>query len=177
MTLTSTVERFCVWCNAERQVHAETGRCQTCGRSTARGDALPPPSNSLAPTAPTRNGTSAQPPVPEKLVLPETPTLRRWVELTRSLADGFQASAAKAADRARASDAESRRLANAAAGFAGLLAQIGLAEPAAAKSHPRRLPAGRWAREHEACVKCGKTDRPHKAHGLCARCHPGGNRP
>jgi hypothetical protein len=28
----------------------------------------------------------------------------------------------------------------------------------------------RWAREYDACVNCGRTDRPHNAHGLCKRC-------
>jgi len=29
----------------------------------------------------------------------------------------------------------------------------------------------RWAREHDECVECGTTDRPHRALGLCGRCY------
>ena len=27
-----------------------------------------------------------------------------------------------------------------------------------------------WAREHDRCVECGRTERPHAAHGYCDRC-------
>lgn len=30
---------------------------------------------------------------------------------------------------------------------------------------------GQWAEDHDACVRCGTTDRPHAARGHCARCH------
>lgn len=33
----------------------------------------------------------------------------------------------------------------------------------AAWAHP-------WAENHEYCVDCGTTDRPHSAHGKCLRC-------
>lgn len=29
---------------------------------------------------------------------------------------------------------------------------------------------GRWARDHDCCVRCGMTDRIHAGHGLCRRC-------
>jgi Zn finger protein HypA/HybF involved in hydrogenase expression len=32
-------------------------------------------------------------------------------------------------------------------------------------------PARRWSRTHTACRTCGTTTVPHKARGLCQRCH------
>lgn len=29
---------------------------------------------------------------------------------------------------------------------------------------------GRWAKEHDRCVRCGTAERPHRKHGLCERC-------
>src|SRR5262249_39809884 len=29
---------------------------------------------------------------------------------------------------------------------------------------------GRWASQFDACIDCGTTDRPHRAHGRCKRC-------
>src|SRR4051812_41960167 len=93
MTSPSTVERFCIFCDADRQVHALTGRCQSCGRST--GDPLPRTSNGPV-MPPARSAT--------KLVLTETAELRRWVDLTRSLAEKLKGRSVKAeqfADRFR----------------------------------------------------------------------------
>ncbi len=28
----------------------------------------------------------------------------------------------------------------------------------------------RWAREHDACIRCGGTDRPHAGNGYCSKC-------
>jgi hypothetical protein len=36
--------------------------------------------------------------------------------------------------------------------------------------HPQK-PAGRWSREHDACVSCGRTDVPHNAKGRCRSCY------
>lgn len=33
-----------------------------------------------------------------------------------------------------------------------------------------RRPEG-WSWEHASCVECGRTDRPHFAHGLCTPCY------
>ncbi len=30
---------------------------------------------------------------------------------------------------------------------------------------------GRWAKKYTQCVRCGKTDQPHAAKGVCRRCH------
>lgn len=30
---------------------------------------------------------------------------------------------------------------------------------------------GRWSREHDRCVECGGSDRPHSSHGLCEPCN------
>lgn len=29
---------------------------------------------------------------------------------------------------------------------------------------------GRWATHYDACIDCGTTERPHRAHGRCNRC-------
>lgn len=29
----------------------------------------------------------------------------------------------------------------------------------------------RWSAEHDACSKCGTTETPHRAHGMCDRCY------
>lgn len=34
-----------------------------------------------------------------------------------------------------------------------------------------RLPEGKWAKEHDRCIECGRTDRPHMAKGLCKPCY------
>jgi hypothetical protein len=34
----------------------------------------------------------------------------------------------------------------------------------------KRPEVRRWAREHDRCVECGTTERPHWAHGYCDRC-------
>lgn len=39
------------------------------------------------------------------------------------------------------------------------------------KSKKRADRPRRWAQEHEACVACGGTDRPHSGGGLCDRCY------
>lgn len=36
------------------------------------------------------------------------------------------------------------------------------------KSWPRKN--GRWSMKHDACVVCGKTERPHISRGRCKRC-------
>jgi len=28
-----------------------------------------------------------------------------------------------------------------------------------------------WAKDHDSCIKCGTTDRPHKGRGLCTTCY------
>jgi len=30
--------------------------------------------------------------------------------------------------------------------------------------------AARWSRDHDACIGCDTTARPHRAHGRCKRC-------
>jgi hypothetical protein len=32
------------------------------------------------------------------------------------------------------------------------------------------LPVGRWSRDYDACIDCGRTDRTHMAKGRCKRC-------
>ncbi|MCA1669689.1 MAG: HNH endonuclease [Thermomicrobia bacterium] len=34
--------------------------------------------------------------------------------------------------------------------------------------HPK---INRWSRKHDRCVKCGTTERPHNARGLCCNCY------
>lgn len=34
-----------------------------------------------------------------------------------------------------------------------------------------KLRRGQWSLDHERCTQCGRTDRPHKARGLCASCY------
>lgn len=34
----------------------------------------------------------------------------------------------------------------------------------------RSLTPMQWARHYERCVRCGRTDAPHKGNGACARC-------
>ena len=36
---------------------------------------------------------------------------------------------------------------------------------------PRRAADWRWSRDHDACRRCGTTDLPHVARGLCTSCH------
>jgi hypothetical protein len=31
--------------------------------------------------------------------------------------------------------------------------------------------SGKWATHHDRCRRCGTTDRPHRAKGLCKRCY------
>jgi ribosomal protein S14 len=31
-------------------------------------------------------------------------------------------------------------------------------------------PPKRWARDYDACIRCGQTDKDHEGHGLCRRC-------
>lgn len=35
----------------------------------------------------------------------------------------------------------------------------------------RQEKPGRWAREHDACIDCGSTERKHICHGRCGRCY------
>lgn len=44
-----------------------------------------------------------------------------------------------------------------------------LTDAARHMSHHRRIE--RWAEQHDACVECGGTDRPHAGGGLCRRCY------
>lgn len=37
--------------------------------------------------------------------------------------------------------------------------------------HPHRHAGERWSRQHDHCVDCGGTNRPHEAHGLCRKCY------
>lgn len=34
----------------------------------------------------------------------------------------------------------------------------------------RRRKPGQWARDHDRCIACGTTERPHQGHGLCGTC-------
>lgn len=166
MNQPSTVERYCIGCGTERQVHIETGRCQTCGRATAHTTALPLNGMALAPTA------QPAPRTAERLVLAETPQLRRWVQQTRDLADTFKERAAKSDAFAQRFQSEAQTLARAARAFAGLLSQIGIDAPPPKSTSAltaRRL-SGRWSLAHDKCSRCGRTDRKHKALGLCEGC-------
>lgn len=37
--------------------------------------------------------------------------------------------------------------------------------------HPRLHKIDTWSRKQETCANCGRSDRPHKARGLCNVCH------
>ena len=34
-----------------------------------------------------------------------------------------------------------------------------------------KLPPGKWSKNYDACVKCGKTDAKHAGQGMCLRCY------
>lgn len=179
MTQSYVSPRFCIHCDKEQPTHTETLRCQACGRVTAETDIPVRVRQPLAGSSP--NGLArADVPKPEKLVLQETPQLRRWIDQTKALADTFQERATKSLGFAEQFQTEAKQLQMAAQAFAGLLRQIGI-EPrprhteSADGAEPQRyvgrpMPPGKWARAHDACVKCGRTDRKHKAHGLCSGC-------
>lgn len=39
------------------------------------------------------------------------------------------------------------------------------------EAHPPLHVSGRWSRDHDRCVDCTTTNRPHMADGRCARCY------
>lgn len=52
---------------------------------------------------------------------------------------------------------------------------VKVAEGPASTDRPKRaanasLPAGRWSRKFDACIKCGRTEVRHVANGRCASC-------
>ena len=40
-----------------------------------------------------------------------------------------------------------------------------------AGSGPRSKPPGRWARDYDACLRCGRADRRYNGRGLCGTCY------
>lgn len=36
---------------------------------------------------------------------------------------------------------------------------------------PGPAPLNRWARQHDRCIDCNRTDRPHMGFGRCTRCY------
>lgn len=168
MQAPSTITRFCIYCDKERQVHAETGRCQSCGKRTATGEVL----ERLQQPTGASNGQSANP-SPPKLVLTETASLRKWVALTREVATDLAERAQRSADSAKTLQIDAQRLQQAATAFGQLLGQIGI-EPAptpgsASVGRVARL-NGRWSQAYDACIDCGRTDRKYAAHGRCRAC-------
>lgn len=173
----STVIRFCLHCDKETAVHAETLRCQTCGLPTARGEMLDrlkqqSPNGAAGPTVLRPSTPSPPSPAPEKLVLEETPLLRRWAALTQEVGDKLQERAERSKKFAQQYSAEAKQLQQAASAFSGLIGQISIQTPAAreAGKSPRK-PPGAWARDSERCIQCGTTDVPHAARGYCKRCY------
>lgn len=160
-----TTERFCLNCGRERQVDGETGRCLTCGRPTARGEVLEQlrKSATVGAAKPASSIASPAPPEKHRLRLPSNPATRHWVKQTQALADGLKRAADEARVRAQAATEEAERLSRAAAAFAGLLDQVEVPVESETVRH-------QWSRKFEACQKCGKTEHPHKAHGMCSRC-------
>jgi uncharacterized paraquat-inducible protein A len=150
-----TTQRFCISCGGDRRVDIETSRCTVCGKPTARGEAL--------------EQLQAQAAARAAMVLPGTPTSRRWIEQTRALAENFRTAAAAAEARAKAAAAEADQLGRAARAFEGLLAQVVLPD-APQKALPRPRLGSAWSRKFDACVSCGTTVVPHKARGLCNNC-------
>jgi hypothetical protein len=181
MTIPSTTERYCINCDADRQVHIETGRCQTCGRVAVRGDAAEAVRAQAAVRAASINGNGHMAhgtAAPDKLMLPETAELRQWVSLTERVAGRLKERADRSAGLAKQFDAEATQFKRAASAFAGLLSQVGI-EPKGQAAMPDGQPPtkrsgsqlnGRWSMSYEACVDCGRTDRKHAARGRCQAC-------
>jgi hypothetical protein len=46
---------------------------------------------------------------------------------------------------------------------------IGMMRPHIARGEPKAVPTS-WARDHDACLDCGTSDRSHRANGRCKRC-------
>lgn len=158
------VQRFCFHCDAERAVDAETFRCQSCGHPTARGEVV---DRLRAETAVRTNGTAVSAPA-EPLELPDTTAMRKWIDQTRALAEGFAASAAKKREQATQLAAEASRLQRAADAYRGLLSQLQVP-----RIEPMALPSGggnRWAKGFDACIDCGRSSVKHIAHGRCGTC-------
>lgn len=149
----SVIERYCVWCRADRKIHADTGRCQTCGKNAG----LPQSPNGVG-----AHASASAPQAAAKLILTETPELRRWLDLTRALAEKFTARAERSRKFADQFQAEADQLKTAAQAFAGLLDQLSIEQRTDAKA---------WSARHAACVNCGTTTRKHVARGLCTRCY------
>jgi hypothetical protein len=170
MTTLRTIDVYCVTCGEDGQADADTGKCVKCGRQTIRttretlavGQQIIR-GNGTAPVAPTTT--------PKPLKLTSTPATQRWIEQTTALAESFSKVAAEASERAAAATAEAERLRKAATAFRLLLTQVEVERGAESEQATKRdRKHGRWARNYDACVGCGTTERGHKAHGLCGRC-------
>ena len=56
--------------------------------------------------------------------------------------------------------------------IAGPQAFVGQAQPQFTRGGRRKQKRNEftWARDYDACIDCGTTERPHVAHGRCKRC-------
>jgi len=170
-TPSTTVVRFCLTCGVDRNVNAETFVCLACGKPTARGDV--PDRLRAEQSLKAASAQLATPTQAKRLELPRSAATARWVQQTRALAENFGRLAEDARQRAKQATAEADDYARAAAAFSSLLNQVDASAdaPAAASRTPRLVGGSkRWARDYDACVVCGTTERPHAAKGRCRRC-------
>lgn len=116
-----------------------------------------------------------QPPAQKTVTLPPTRAALAWDKATDQLVAAAEAEEARLKekyDAARLAYQEARQQAHLMRQLRGLARVDGTAE-ALASGGTRRggsTLGGRWSRKHDACVSCGRTDRKHKAHGLCTSC-------
>jgi hypothetical protein len=139
--MTTPMVRYCLRCDSDVAVDPDTWACEHCGKPTGFAPAL--------------NGA--------------VPPTRQAID---SLADHLTATAnAKTTDALRLM-AEAERLRQAAGVIraAVIITDVPRVYPKEDPHSRPQKPAGRWAKDYDACQGCGRTSQAHASKGLCGTC-------
>lgn len=162
MATTDYAEAFCVNCGETVQVHADTRRCQRCGKGVG-----------VQPLVPIKNGIGHLPPV-SKVALESTAQSRRWMASSRGLIDGLEDEATALRSGIETSTKRLAELEVVLSALRGMLHQVQLEdapEPKPVGRRPRPWAMTRDGATFAACSKCGLAARKHKSKGLCEGCY------
>lgn len=143
------------------------GECTSCGEVPLRDDG----NCSRCGSRPLMKEAADTRPRVQTVVLPNTAAVRRWHQATKALRDDMAGRAKSLAKEAESKTQEAQESRRSLGLFDQVLAAIVVqGEAPELKASPLAL-NGRWSRDHEACITCGRTDSKHSGRGVCARCN------
>lgn len=173
-------DAWCGNCHAETMVRADR-LCPSCGRLTTTTNSLAVVPAAATPVARVQPKPEVQ--AARSIVLPH---IREAARLDIALDAVLTALEREEEDARAAFETAKERYRTARAAAADMrqmraLVKVDAAAPASPTTTKRPAPnadgSKRWARQHDACIDCGTTERKHASRGRCTRCTDGLRRP